>query len=80
MKLMTITDVVRELIGPVTATGEHSVDDRRLKNLKELIELVDDLLGDIHEASRAKSRQEASMKKIGETADEFLQKLREPVI
>jgi len=65
-------DVVKKLIGPITAVGESNEDARRFGNLHKTCDLVDQLLQDIFNASYSKTRVEYSMKKIGERAEKFL--------
>jgi hypothetical protein len=71
-----VEGVVMALIGPVRAVGESNEDANRLVNLNELTELVDRLLYTIAMAANAANRPEASMKKIGERAREYLEEVR----
>lgn len=73
----TIIEVVEKLVGEVEAVGETWEDKRRLENLKKMIDLSDHLLRQIYEASLTRNRVEASMKKIGETAYDYLQSARD---
>lgn len=72
---MTLYETVMKLIGPVQPVGETNEDARRLENLKNLIALVDTLLGDIDRVIPCKRRVEHSMKIAGKTADEFFTSL-----
>ena len=74
---MELKDVVLKLVGPVEAVGETNEDVRRLSNLKTLTILVDGLLYTISRAATAVSREEASMKAIGQHASKFLRNVRE---
>lgn len=74
---MDFHEIVKRLIGPVEATGEHGVDQERLRNLRELTELADLLLGDIQRAALDANRPEASMRAIGEHARDFLREVKE---
>lgn len=65
-------DIVMKLNGPIQPTGEHGVDGERFKNLQSLMDLLDDLLYDIRQASRTKRNLQASEKKIGIYAHNFL--------
>lgn len=76
MEFFDVHDVVMRLVGPVSAVGESNEDARRLVNLNYLTELVDGLLAEIDQAAVAASRPEASMKKIGERAQEYLAEVR----
>ena len=70
---MDLHEIVTRLVGPVDAIGEHNADQKRLANLKELTQLVEMLLLDIHYAARSANNHQASMKAIGEYAKEFLE-------
>ena len=72
---MTPYDVVKKLIGPIEATGEHNSDQRRLHNLETAISVSSMLFVDIYTAARDKDSEEASVKKIGQRADEYLAEL-----
>jgi len=70
---MTNYDVIMKLIGPINPVGETNIDNERFENLKAMTELVDQLLDDIDQVSHNnKKRQEASMKKAGKFADNWL--------
>ena len=73
---MNLNDIIDKLIGPVAACGEHSIDLKRHKNLLELIELTEHLVQKLENAAITKDRQEASMRKIGQEASEYLKQLR----
>jgi hypothetical protein len=70
---MTIYSIVYKLIGQISPIGEHNADTERLDNLREHIFLVEQMIRDIKEVSRYKTRPEASMKKLGEKAQHFLE-------
>lgn len=72
---MTNYDVVTKLIGPIAPQGATHIDDKRLKNLKEMTELVQALITDIKYVAQYKDRHEASMKEAGKFADDFLKEL-----
>jgi len=72
---MTYTQIVKKLIGKIKPVGETNEDDRRFENLKEMCELVNQLVTDIDlVAYTNKDRVEHSMNKAGKYADEFLTK------
>ena len=75
-KQMTVCEVVHKLIGPVVAVGDSSQDEKRLENLREMIELAEYTIHRIGLAANNKYRPEASMKKSGEVAAKFLETLR----
>ena len=72
MDTYTTTEIVTKLIGPVTATGDSSIDEDRLANLRQLLALADDIIEKIRDASFTRDRQEPSMKKIGGEAYVYL--------
>jgi len=73
---MTNYDVVKKLIGPINPVGETNTDNERFENLKAMCELVDQLLTDIDDvAYKNKDRHELSMKRAGEYASKFYDKI-----
>lgn len=74
---MTLHQIIQKLIGPIRSLGSHEEDEDRLRNLNEAIELVDALVFAIGQAANDRVRPEASMKAIGERAQEFLDELRD---
>jgi hypothetical protein len=74
---MDLYEIVMNLAGPITPTGDHGVDQRRLANLGNITGLVDTLVVDLVHVSDSANRQEASVKKIGEHARDFLSQLSE---
>ena len=69
---MELHDIVMKLIGPVMPIGDSGEDQKRLDNLKQLCDLVDQLVSTIDSVIPNKNRYEASMKQAGEYADKFL--------
>ena len=67
-----IIKLVDVLIGDVEAVGESREDEKRLKNLNALIDLTDACLDKISYAANASTRSEASMRKIGRKALQYL--------
>ena len=74
---MTNYDVIKKLIGPIQPIGESNTDEIRYKNLQETILVVDKLLADIWNVSGDSERVEASIKKAGKTAKQFLQDIKD---
>ena len=72
---LELHDIVMKLTGPVMPLGETNEDQRRFENLKNLCRLVDHLVYTIDSVITCKDRPEASMKKAGEYADNFLKDL-----
>jgi len=69
---MELHDIVMKLTGPVMPVGETNEDRRSFENLKQLCDLVDQLVSTIDSVIPNKNRHEASMKQAGEYADKFL--------
>ena len=69
---MSVYEVVKKLTGPISPVGETNEDERRLKNLTQLLDLTRSLLSDISDVSEYKDRVEYSMKIIGKEAHSFL--------
>ena len=76
---MNHKEIVNKLIGPIQPVGDSNVDRKRLENLKAQIDLVHDLLEEIIEVRKNKSRHESSMKHMGKTADEFIKVISEMI-
>ena len=72
---MELVDVVRKLVGPIEPVGSHEIDEERLKNLKAMTDLVNELLSDIDSVIPNKRRPEASMKIAGQHADDFFDQI-----
>jgi hypothetical protein len=74
---MEILEIVEKLIGEIEPIGVSEVDEKRLYNLYELIELTDDLIERIRVVAKNKTRHEDSMKTAGNCADKFLQRIKQ---
>lgn len=68
-----VSTVVYRLVGDITPLGETNTDNARFESLKELAELVQDLVWDLREVSRYADRPEYSMKRAGEYAKNALE-------
>ena len=75
-KTLSVYDVTKNLIGPIIPTGEHNEDQKRLDNIKMLIQLIDGFLSDLGVVTPAVDRIEASMAAIGKEACDYLNDLR----
>jgi len=71
---MTYTDVVKKLIGHTYPVGSASIDPQRFENLKEMCELVNNLVIEIDNVAREIERHEHSVKEMAEYASNFLTK------
>lgn len=68
-------EIVKKLIGNFQPVGESNEDQIRFERLIETQALVEKLLADILNASYSANRYEASMKKIGSQAKDFLNEI-----
>lgn len=73
---MTNYDVIKKLIGPVTPIGCSSTDVERLKNLKEMADVVNKLLTDIDNVVHEyKDSHEQSVKDIVKFGEDFFNEI-----
>jgi hypothetical protein len=73
---MTLYDIVTKLIGPISPVGQTEVDSKRLDNLRETTQLIDDLLSDIASVANDKGL-EWSVKQASDYAVKYLRDLIE---
>lgn len=69
---MTIYEIVKKLIGRIEPIGETNADASSFENLKEMTDLVDEILSDIGQVATQKDSHMFSVKRAGEYAREFL--------
>ncbi len=69
---MTHTEIVKKLIGNINPIGESHIDKERFESLKEMCDLVSNLVSEIKYVARDKNRNEHSMKEMGIYASNFL--------
>lgn len=70
---MTHEEIVMKLIGPIRPVGESNEDEKRFENLKQLCELVDNLVYQISEmAYDNKGDRQASVKRAVDYAQSFM--------
>lgn len=75
---MTHTEIVNKLIGEISPIGKSEVDRERLENLKQLCEVVSNLIKDISfVANSNKHSHEHSVKEIVKYATNFLEEIKE---
>ena len=61
---MSLHEVVKKLVGPISPVGETNEDNRRFENLKVTADLVDSLLSEMDDiVYRTSSNQEHSIKR-----------------
>jgi len=78
-RIENIYDVTHRLLGEIEPQGESNIDEARLLNLKDTIDLTEQLVNDIILVARHKGRGEYSMNEAGVTADKFIDYLKERV-
>lgn len=70
---MELIDIVNKLTGKIEPVGESNTDEERFKNLENMIELMKQLHTQIDDiAYYNKDKQEYSMKKAGNAANDYL--------
>lgn len=74
---MELFEIVKKLNGDVRPIGKSEVDEVRFENLKSLCNLTRELLLEIEVCSQEVSAYQASIKKIGVYADDFLNNIKE---
>lgn len=72
---MEVIDIVNKLIGKTSPCGESNTDAERLENLKNKIDVTQELIDEISELSKFKHSSAHSERLIGETAYKFLEKV-----
>ena len=72
-----ILELVKELVGPIEPVGETEMDHVRLGNLRKMIAVTNMLLFQIDAVVHYKENYQASMKKAGSTADQFMKEIKE---
>ncbi len=73
MKKLDIREIVMSLIGNINPIGQANTDNDRFENLKDLCELVDDLVGKIDDVYyKNKDSHEFSVKRASDYANKFL--------
>jgi len=66
--------VVTKLNGPISPVADSRIDEKRYSNLVELVELVEQLIGDIEQVAAHHGRAEASLRKAGWFAKDWIAK------
>ena len=70
---MTYTEIVSKLIGNINPIGETNTDNERFENLKQICELVNNLVSQIDSVSyENRNSNEFSVKRASDYASEFL--------
>lgn len=68
----------RVMVGAISPVGETNQDEKRFKNLQVLTAVVDRLLTDLDEVASNKTNHQYSVKRAGEYASKFLDKIGIP--
>lgn len=76
MRNTSIYDLVYKVIGEINPVGDSAIDAERKENLKEMIELIDSLLIDLHSVSCGLLRKDVSAREFGEMAYNALKEIR----
>lgn len=71
MKSNELYNIIMKLNGQIHPSGKHEVDQERLENLKNLIDLTDELLTTIDLLGGFRHRHELSIREIGWTAHRY---------
>jgi hypothetical protein len=72
---MELHEIINKLVGPIDPTGAHSIDEFRIGNLNTMIDLIEDLLCDLRRVAQNHNQNEASVKKAGTVAKDYLNTL-----
>lgn len=73
MKKLELKEIVMSLIGNINPIGQANTDNDRFENLKDLCELVDDLVCKIDDVYyKNKDSHEFSVKRASDYANKFL--------
>lgn len=73
---MDYTKIISKLIGPIEPVGETNTDDERFESLEQHCILIEELIMKVqYVANTCKNRQERSMKKAGQYAYKFLDRI-----
>jgi len=71
-------EVVKKIVGPVMPVGETWEDEERLKNLKELGSLVNELTEELYDVKhRGEISHEGSVTHAGKEAEKILKSLKD---
>jgi len=74
-KPLTYLEIVKALVGDIAPVGSTNLDAKRFENLRDMCELVNQLVTEIDRVGHENvSSQFASMKRAGEYASDFMTK------
>ena len=76
-RIENVFDITKRLLGSIEPYGDTNIDNDRLENLIQTIELTEKLIDEIILVARFKGDHLFSRKKMGTTADVFISEMRE---
>lgn len=77
MKSDVIIEVIDRLVGSIEPYGSTQIDEERLKNLENLLEVMDEYINEIIDVTKYRNRYEYSILEIAERAYDWLVGLRD---
>jgi hypothetical protein len=77
MRTRNTYDVVKAMTGEVCPVGEAHIDNERYNNLKDMIDLTNELMQEIWDISRDADRAEFSISRAGKRAKKFLDEMKD---
>jgi len=76
---MSIYEIVKKLIGSIEPYGDSNIDNERLINLDEHIDLVYGLVADLIETANSKNTCESSIQKLGTKANDAILEIKNSI-
>ena len=76
-RIENVFDITKILLGSIEPYGDTNIDNERLENLIQTIELAEKLVDEIILVARFKGDPLFSRNKMGTTADVFISEMRE---
>lgn len=76
-RIENVFDITKRLLGSIEPYGDTNIDNERLENLVQTIELTEKLIDEIILVARFKGDHLFSRNKMGTTADIFISEMRE---
>ena len=79
-RIENVYEVTKRLLGMIEPEGESNIDETRFENLKQTVDVTEQLISDIILIARHKGRGEHSMNRSGEWADNFITRLKDRLL
>lgn len=76
-RIENVKEVIDRLLGEIEPYGDSDIDEVRLNNLEQTIEVTEKLIDEIIIIASYKDRPEWSMSNMGVTANEFITRLKD---